>query len=200
MRTLFRLWMWCACLVGAALLGGCATARLIDSDVETFSSGAGASQPASYRFERLPSQATAHWQDRLEAQTAQALAKVGLSLDASAPRYAVQVVLQVQTLPAPQFGPNARGFWRHHDERRLGPPGFGFGLLLEPSWTRHTVRLLLRELATGQVVYETTARFDGPWNDSARLVPAVLDAALQGYPQAPQGPRRVVVELPGEEP
>jgi proline-rich tail region repeat protein len=48
------------------------------------------------------------------------------------------------------------------------------------------------------VVYETTASFDGPWVDSAHLLPTILDAALQGYPNPPSGPRKVVIELPGE--
>jgi len=44
------------------------------------------------------------------------------------------------------------------------------------------------------------ASFDGPWNDSGRLLPTILDAALQGYPSPPGGPRKVVLELPGEQP
>jgi hypothetical protein len=67
-------------------------------------------------------------------------------------------------------------------------------------WYRHAVRLLLRDTTTAQVVYETTASFDGPWADSVHLLPAVLDAALQDYPHPPLGPRKVVIELtPSEE-
>ena len=40
----------------------------------------------------------------------------------------------------------------------------------------------------------------GPWADSARLLPTLFDSALQGYPTPPGGPRKVVIELPGEQP
>ena len=55
---------------------------------------------------------------------------------------------------------------------------------------------MLRDSVSGQTAYETTANFDGPWNDSGRLLPVVFDAALQGYPTPPSGPRKVTIELP----
>jgi hypothetical protein len=57
--------------------------------------------------------------------------------------------------------------------------------------------VLLRDVTSGQVAYETSASFDGPWNDTGNLLPVLLDAALQGYPHPPSGPRKVVIELPG---
>jgi hypothetical protein len=47
------------------------------------------------------------------------------------------------------------------------------------------------------VVYETSASFDGTWSDSANLLPVLLQAALQDYPQPPAGSRKVNIELPG---
>ena len=58
------------------------------------------------------------------------------------------------------------------------------------------VSLVLRDARSARVVYETQASHDGPWADNPTLWAALLDAALQGFPQAPAGPRRVVIEVP----
>jgi hypothetical protein len=190
-------------------MGGCAAPRMIDSDVQSFTSAVPAVRPALYRFERLPSQGDTPAQEGIESLAAVALAKVGLTpaplvsgavsgTAAAAPsaRYAVQVHVQISAVLSPYNSPYYGGFWGHRDSHRWGS---GLALNLEPTWYRHAVRLVLRESATGQVVYETTASFDGPWADSARLLPTILDAALQGYPNPPGGPRKVVIELPGEQ-
>ena len=71
-------------------------------------------------------------------------------------------------------------------------------MTLEPSWYHYAVRILLRDSVSGQVAYETSASFDGPWNDSGNLLPAILDAALRDYPNPPLGPHKVTIELPGD--
>ena len=176
----------------ALLLTGCAATRMIDSDVQSYSAGGGAVAPATYRFERLPSQAAAADQDQLETLTVAALAKVGLSRNPVTPRYSMQVALQIDTIQPAHPSILTRGFWNNHHDLGRG----GMALMLEPSWYRHSVHLQLRDSAGGEVVYETSAVFDGPWADTANLLPAMLDAALQGYPQAPAGPRKVAIELP----
>jgi len=45
-------------------------------------------------------------------------------------------------------------------------------------------------------VFESRASHDGPWSDSQAVVPAMLDAALQGFPNPPSGTRQVGVEIP----
>lgn len=181
-----------AALACSALLGGCALPRMIDSEVESFAATAPPSS-ARYRFERLPSQEQRTGQDRLEAMTEHALAGRGLQRgDATAP-YTVQVRLDISQIPNPHWpqphGPLLLG-WR---ERTRDD---GFLLRLEPPWIRHSVQLVLREAAGARVVYETRASFDGPWGDTERLLPAILQGALSGYPQPPAGRRKVVVELP----
>jgi hypothetical protein len=194
-------------LIGLLLaLGGCAAPRMIDSDVQSFTATVPAVQPALYRFERLPSQTDAVAQDQLEAMAAQALAKVGLTpatlvpgaiagTAAAAPtaRYAVQVTAQVTAILSPYVQPAIGGFWGYRGRHY----GSYMGLTMEPSWYRHAVRIVLRDSRSGQLAYETTASFDGPWMDSANLLPVILDAALSGYPTPPAGPRKVVIELPG---
>jgi hypothetical protein len=194
-------------------LGGCAMPRMIDSDVQSFVSGATPARPASYRFERLPSQTDAAAQDQLEALAAVALAKVeltaaplvsgaiaGTAAAAPSARYAVQVSAQINAIESP-YGSPGMGFFMGHRQGRYagGFGGFGsLGLSLEPSWYRHSVHILMRDSQGGQPVYESSASFDGPWADSGNLLPVILDAALQGYPNPPAGPRKVVIELPGK--
>ena len=209
MRNITRLLAAVAISALLVALNGCASPRMIDSDVQSFTAAVPAVSPALYRFERLPSQGNTPEQDSIESLAAVALAKVGLTraplvsgaisgTAAAAPTalYAVQVHVQISAMLSPYGSPYYSGFWSHHDGRRWG----GLAMNMEPSWYRHMVRLLLRDSTSGQVVYETMASFDGPWNDSARLLPTILDAALQGYPNPPGGPRKVVIELPGEPP
>ena len=68
------------------------------------------------------------------------------------------------------------------------------GLSVETPWYRHRVQVLLRDSGSGQLAYETSAVFEGPWRDTVNLLPPMLEAALKDYPQA--GQRKVVVELP----
>ncbi len=88
------------------LLTACGMPRMIDSQVQSFvgpSTAAGATAPASYRFERLPSQ-QAQEQDRIEAMAQTALQEVGLHLangPDAAPRYSVQVQAQVTSFQPP---------------------------------------------------------------------------------------------------
>ncbi|MDZ7938007.1 MAG: DUF4136 domain-containing protein [Rhodoferax sp.] len=179
-------------LCAAVLLSGCALPRMIDSEVQSFAGSVPAATGASYRFDRLPSQANNPAQDQVEAMTADALANAGLKRDDAAPRYLVQVDLGVEGMRNPYYRPprsrlvlGNNGLWY---EQPLFPD-------LESPWYRHRVHLLLRETSSGQVAYETSATFEGPWSDTLNLLPPILEAALQDYP-AP-GTRKVVVELPG---
>jgi hypothetical protein len=57
------------------------------------------------------------------------------------------------------------------------------------------VSLLMRDLRTGQIVYDTHARHDGTWHDTDNVLSALFAAALEGYPQPAQSVRRVGVPL-----
>jgi Domain of unknown function (DUF4136) len=197
-------------------LTGCASARLIDSEVNAFSTLATVPAGSSYRFERLPSQQTNTLrQDQLEAIAQASLAKVGLQRVGDAPgspaaRYSVQMGINVQRADlavwddwGPRFGgfvgvasgPYLVGRGRGHGAV-YGHFGYGFPYpyLPPPTYVRE-VSLLLRDLASNQVAYETRARHESPWADSLNILPAMFDAALQGFPTPPVGPRMVGVEL-----
>lgn len=194
-RPASRVLRWLAALTTVMVLGGCALPRMIDSEVQSFVGTPPAAAGASYRFERLPSQqALATTQDEIEALAEPALERAGLVRSDTQARYSVQVEIRVSQYP----NPSAR------QPRWSGAIMTGNGMLwypavqvvLEPPWYRHTVRLLMRHLPSAQVAYESTASFDGPWSDSANLLPVILEAALRDFPNPPAGQRKVVIELP----
>ena len=80
-----------------------------------------------------------------------------------------------------------------------GGRGFYGGLSMRfppPTLYRREVGLILREAATGNVVYETRAVHEGVWTDNPAVFAAMFDAALNGFPTPPTGPRRIVLEIP----
>jgi hypothetical protein len=194
-RSASRALRWLTAIVASLVLGGCALPRMIDSDVQSFVGTPAAVAGASYRFERLPSQqaqGAAH--ERVEALAQEALGRAGLVRDEAHPRYSIQVEVSVlQFQPAPRRQPHFGGPYIAADGALFYPPPM---LLLEPPWYSHTVHLLMRDVSTAQVAFESTASFDGPWSDSANLLPIIFEAALRGYPNPPPGPRKVVIELP----
>ena len=175
--------------------------RMVDSDVTAFSAWT-AAPPAPgtrYRFERLPSQQSINaQQDRIEALAITSLSKVGMALSPADARYNVQVFLVteiVQRYPGPGFGFGGSGVSIGGGSRGssigLSFP-FGYG----DSYYKRTVSILMRELSTQKVVFETRALHDGPTGDAFAVLPAMLDSALVGFPQPPAGTRRINVEIP----
>lgn len=192
-----------AVLTLALLLGGCSSVRLVESQVRAVPA-ATAGQPieagARYRFERLPSQADQVETDSVEAIAEAELADVGLVRDEAAARYSVLLTTRMSSYMVDEWG-------RPYDGSRVGGSimigtggmgsMIGLGMRFPPSTHyRHEVTLLLRELASGQVVYETSAVHEGPWSDRYNILRAVLAAALKDFPNPPPGSRRVKVEIP----
>ena len=193
----------------AFVLSGCATTRMIDSEVKSFIGNATPPRDAAYRFDRLPSQEALLDQTQVEAMAAKALAKAGPVLNTTNPAFSVQVNLQIVRLSRdPRYDPWMGGYGPSMRVGRVGVyggvgvyPGNGHGSLgmyAETPWYRHRVHVVMRDLGNSAVVFESTALFEGPWPDSINIVPVLLDAALQGYPTPPQGPRIVSIELPPE--
>lgn len=197
-----------ALLLGVWLLSGCSGMITVDNEVRAYSTLPGPPARATYRFEWLPSQQVdPPRQARLEAIARQALARVGMQFDAADPAYSVQLDVNVQSVaPPPWVGPwPAWGFPGRYVVTPRGHViwlnGFGgyygnYGFYDMPYYLR-SIRLTLRNLATHRIVYETDARQDGPWADTDAILPAMFDAALRGFPNPPQGPRRIEVQIPG---
>jgi Domain of unknown function (DUF4136) len=188
-----------ASLILVFLLAGCAGVRLVDNDVRSFSTlPAIAPGSASYRFERLPSQQShSAAQDHLESVAQKALAKVGLPRDDANAKYSVQVGARLQVDPRAPWDDPWYGGWGFGGYRRGHYFGPGFGMGWSSPYYRREVSVVMRDLATSKVVYETHAAHEGRWSDDNAVFPAMFDAALKGFPQPPQGPRRVDVQIGG---
>lgn len=188
----------CLVLFGALVLGACASTRVVDSEVRSFGGSVAPLARATFRFDRLPSQQSTpgqkpDFQDQLEAIATSALAEVGLTPDAQQPQYLAQVSASVEQIARAPMFPNQGlgGFWGFHNP----PYGFGMSYSLEPPWTRYGVHVLLRDAATGQAVFESSALHLGPWSDTASLLPAVVRAAVRDYPTPTPQARTVRVEV-----
>jgi hypothetical protein len=189
-------------LLLAASLTGCATSWVVDSDVKSFASPGTVAPGATYRFDRLPSQqADGARQESLEAMAAAALDKVGLRRDDAKPQYTAQIGARVTAGLSPWADP-----WLYNGPWGYGYGGYGYyygrrwygGPVFAPPanpWYEREVSVVLREVGSNRVVYETRARNDGPYTSSAAILPVMFQAALQGFPNPPQGERRVNIEL-----
>lgn len=176
------------------VLGGCATTRIIDSEVRSFAGVTPPAQPASYRFERLPSQdLQAPAQERLETIAQPLLESVGLRKAVTEPKYALVMKASVEAIENPTYSRSwKRQQWLDRDGFMRLP---SMGLMLEPSWQRYSVSLVLRDIASSQTVFESSAQHMGPWSDTQQLLPAVIRAALSDYPNAQPQPHSVFIEV-----
>jgi hypothetical protein len=189
MRLTLRLGL----LVCMTALAGCASTRLIDSEVRSFRTGSPDMAAATYQFERLPSQqADAAAQTQRENWAAPVLQRVGLTLASQAPRYTLQLGVATEQVlrndpifPRRWSGMAGGGIWG-------SPPLL---LPLEPSLYRFQVQVLLRDAQSREVVYEAAAQHTGPWSDQANILPAVLLAAMRDFPNQASGPSNVLVEI-----
>ena len=172
--------------------------RVVDSDVTAFSAWVTV-PPAPgtrYRFERLPSQTAATQQDRIEAMATTSLSKVGMALSVLDARYSVQVLLNteiVQRYPEPGFG--GTGVFASGGSRGSSI-GLSFPIGLGEPYYKRSLSILMRDLTTQKVVFETRALHDGVGGDGFAVLPAMLDSALLGFPQPPAGTRRINVKIP----
>ena len=196
----------------AGLLTGCASTRLIDSDVNSFGAWPAGRAPATFAFERLPSQqARPEQQAQLEAAALPALEQVGFrfvaapssssgAASAGSPDVLVQVAARTLRYdggwngdpfwPGGAFYRGGIGRWRGGGSLGLyGARGWS------PTYYLNEVSLLIRDGRTQQVLYETRAQHDGVWFD-AGVRAALFDAALQDFPRPALSPRRVTVEIP----
>jgi hypothetical protein len=167
------------------ILSGCGTTYLLDNQVQAFSGLAALPAQPTYRFDRLPSQQQPA-QAQLEALADAALHRAGLRRDDAAPVFTVLVSARIQRALSPWADP-----WDWH---------WGGGFLspfgrMQQAWFVREVTLVVRELAGNRVVFESRALNEGPWLPPTTVVPAMFDAALQGFPNAPAGVRRVDIQL-----
>ena len=190
----------------ALFMVGCSGLRLVENDVTAFYnwSAAPPGPGTPYRFERLPSQqVVGTQQDYVEGLVRTALAKVGMELNPAAARYSVQVRVSTQVIERlPYGGTGYDGFGFATPGVFLGAGnhggsvGLSFPLGFSTPYYRRELTLLMRDLNTNQVVFETRATNDGVSSETLGVLSAMTDAALRGFPQPPPGLRRINVEIP----
>jgi len=212
MRTAIRQikWWFSVALAAMALtfLTGCASMRLIDSDVVSMAAvPPGMSlQGAKYRFERLPSQVHNPEAGLAEQQAQAAMTAVGLVRDDAGASLSVMLGFSGSQYPADPWGRPLGPGWTPFGSIAIGS---GFGVVLgshvglgmgmrfpPPTHYRREVSVIMRDLKSGQVVYETRASHAGPWSDNVPIFATLFQAALANFPNPPAGPRRVNIEVP----
>ena len=185
-----------------SLLTGCSAMRLIDSDVVSLTAvPSGMSlQGAKYRFERLPSQLHNTEAGLAEQQAQAAMSAVGLVRDDASASLSVLVGFSGTQYPVDPWGHPLASAGRPYGKVFIGLGshiGLGMGMRFPPpNHYKREVSLILRDLKSGQVVYETRASHSGPWNDSVPIFATLFQAALANFPNPPAGLRRVTIELP----
>ncbi len=204
-------------LFGLLTLTGCASTYRLDSEVRSYArwSGDASTNPAAagiataipkspqtYRFERLPSQrdaGLAQGQEQLEAWARAALQQQGWTAAQADAPWLVQVSAKtVRQGRGPWDDPWGAWYFRGHFVAGNGHFFWSpsLALPLERPWYQREVSLVIRNSATGRVVYETRANNDGRWNSTPALWQAMLDSALRDFPSPPEGPRQVNIDLP----
>ena len=197
-NTSFR-WIGVIALTATALLTGCSTVREVNSTVQSFSSLGGIPVPPTYRLETLPSQQGQVSFPAIEAQAQQALNRVGMIRDDSRPSLVVQISAVARyardyaSWPYydPYWGP--RWGWGMSYGRGWGM-GFGSSMMMmdgPPLEYYRAVSIVMRDIKTQQIVYETSAQRQDVWTDDPAIFGILFDAALTGFPNPPQGQRNV---------
>ena len=186
-------------LLAAALLSGCAGMNRLSSDVSSFGSWASGRKPASFTYERLPSQQQLpERQQRLEDAARPALESAGFRqvADGATSDYTVQLGAMISTDERylyDSFG--VRGFGRYpRFGHGWGYGRFGPGPFASPVFERE-VLVLIRDRRTGQTVYETRASNSGHSSALDGVLPAMFEAAMKDFPSSGVNPRRVVTQI-----
>lgn len=215
MRTATGLLRAAAAGVALAALAGCASLNRVDSDVSSYSRWPAGRQPGTYAFERLPSQQQNPQRAQvLEDAARRAIEGAGFvpAAEGARPSVAVQVGARITVTDRGVWddpfwyggwgGPwgfsrpfHPRGYW---GPGRFGGWG-GWGPWGGPGWYDRTthereVAVLIRDRATGEPLYEASATGDGLGYADASVLPAMFQAAMQGFPQGGPNPRRVSVD------
>ena len=189
------------------VLSGCAAFNTLHNEVSTYGVWPADRKPASFVFERLPSQqAHPEHQQLLETAARGAIEAAGFraAADAGSADYLMQLGARVSS--ADPWVYNDPLFWRgryrfgygyNYGYGRWGRgwgPGWGFGYEGASTFERE-VALLIRDRKTGQLLYEARANNTGPSASIDYLLPAMFEAALKDFPAGGPNPRDVTVQI-----
>jgi uncharacterized protein DUF4136 len=197
--------------VAAAVLAGCASLYTLQTEVSSYSRWPAGRTPASYAFERLPSQQARPQQaQQFEDAARPAIEAAGFTpvLEGSVADVTVQVGARIT---ATDLSPFADPFWyggrvwhRPFLYRRYGGPIWGPGWrhgFWDPSFDfpdyEREVALLIRDKRSGDPLYEARATSEGTSAAVTTILPAMYFAAMRDFPAgSTSNPHPVGVELP----
>ena len=193
----------------ALSLAGCAAMNNLNNEVSTYGAWPGERKPASYVFERLPSQQAHPEQQQLLEDAARGAVEGAGFVAAADPKnaeYMMQLGARVSS-DGPWYD-NDPIFWHggmrygygRYGYGRWGRGPFGFGSGFGTGFDNSTsfdreVALLIRDRKTGQLLYEARASNSGPSASIDRLLPPMFRAAMTNFPGTGPNPRTVTVPL-----
>lgn len=191
-------------LAATIALTACAGLHELSNDVSTYSLWPAERKPATYTFERLPSQQmNAQSQQVLEEAAHRAMEKAGFTLATDPKTADVTVTLGARVSPN-EPSPFDHPFWWHgglyahrYDGRPYYRGGFGFHgpfFYDSPTYERE-VAILIRDHKTGQPLYEVRVTNDGYSASINSLLGAMFEAGLKDFPSSGPNPRRVVTQI-----
>ena len=200
------MYRWIGVIALAGLLGACASFNTLTNEVSTFGSWSAERKPASYAFERLPSQQDRPEQQQLlEDAASGALQHAGFVLGDVPANAEYLMQLGARIADNDPWAYNHPLFWRggfryghggHYGSWALGGywgPGWG------PYETQRTfereVVLLIRDRKSGQLLYEARANNNGLSASIDNILPAMFEAAMKDFPRSGPNPRNVSVQL-----
>lgn len=201
-----------AIALAVATLAGCASLNRLDSEVTSHSRWPAERRPGTYAFDRLPSQqANPQRAQVLEDAARRAIEAAGFvpAAEGARPSVGVQLGARITVTDRGVWddpfwyggwgGP--WGFSRPFYPRGYygGWRGAGFGPwgtsgLYDRTTHEREVAVLIRDKASGEPLYEASATGDGFGYADASVLPAMFQAALQGFPQGGPNPRQVSVQ------
>jgi len=200
------MWKALSALAIGLVLSACASMNQITNDVSTYSLWPADRKPATYAFERLPSQqANPQQMQVLEDAAARAMEQAGFT-PASDPKAADVTVTLGARVTATQLSPYDDPFWWHGGlwvHRFHGRPfwphrhffyPYGDPFYSSPVYERE-VAMLIRDRKTGQPLYEARVTNDGYSPSINTLLSAMFEAGLKDFPQGGPNPRRVVTQI-----
>ena len=200
-------WFYAIALTATALLTGCASVREVNSTVQSYSTLETLPTPPAYKLELLPSQKDEIHFGAIEAQAQQALARVGLVRDDSQARLVVQISAVARYARDYASWPYYNSPWGPRFGFGMGfgrGVGWGFGgsAMFDgpPLEYYRAVSVVMRDIKTQQIVYETSAQRQDVWTSDPAIFGVLFDAALTGFPKPPSGTRTVRTILDTQQP
>ena len=186
-------WMRLRHLLGLAVVAtlvGCAAPPPPQATVRVFALAPQLPAGSTYRHESLPSQAGRPDQAATQGVADVALARAGLRRDDANPRFTLQVTISQEAEGyGPAWGPAwanvgiGGGSWGGG----WGGSGVGIGLSFPVGggatvYPSQRVDVVLRDLASGQVVFQSQAS-----SNSGASTASLVEAALRNFPNVPPG-------------